>query len=205
MTVACYLWPASAARKREGITRWLVENVAEPGSVEWFVDRGRPTRVNRPALMRLLEVVASGQVATVVIWHLTDLVPRFREVVTALGTLCEGGVRLVVVSQGADLAPPAALAVAPLLHAIAEAERGFRQERQRRGIAAARKRGAFTGRKPGTTKEPPAQAAKLRADGRTVREVANELGVSVRTVFRYLGMSKETKGSVARKGPSHES
>lgn len=200
MTVACYLWPASSARKRAGIARWLAENVIGRESVEWYVDRGRSAGVSRPALTRLLDRVASGEISTVVLWHLTDLVPRFREVVTTLGTLCDGGVRLVVVSQGADLAPAAALAAAPFLHGIAEAERGFRQERQRRGIAAARKRGAFTGRKPGTTKEPPAQAAKLRAEGRTVREVADELGVSVRTVFRYLGMSNETTGSVAKKG-----
>jgi DNA invertase Pin-like site-specific DNA recombinase len=200
VTVACYLWPASSARKRDGIRSWLSENVTGNEPVEWYVDHGRSAGECRPALTRLLAYVASGQVSTVVIWHLTDLLPRFREVVTTLESFCQKGVRLVVVAQGADLSPAAAKASAPLLHAILEAERGFRRERQRRGITAARKRGVFTGRKPGSTKETPGKAAKLRADGRTVREVANELGVSVRTVFRYLGMSKETKGSVASKG-----
>lgn len=187
MTVACYLWPASSARKRDGITSWLAENVIGPEPVEWYVDHGRSASSRRPALTRFLACVASSQVSTVVLWSLTDLVPRFREVVTTLQTICQGGVRLVVVLQGVDLSPSAAKASAPLLHAILDAEREFRQERQRRGITAARKRGVFTGRKPGTTKEAPSEAAKLRADGRTVREVANELGVSVRTVFRYLG------------------
>lgn len=205
MTVACYLWPASSARKRDEITSWLAENVAGPESLKWYVDRGRSAGVGRPGLTQLLDEVNAGRISTVVLWHLTDLVPRFREVVSTLGILCQRGVRLVVVSQGTDLAAAVATASAPLLHAIAEAERGFRQERQRRGIAAARKRGAFTGRRPGSTKEEPSAAAKLRADGRTVREVANELGVSVRTVFRYLGKNKEKKRPVARKGPSHES
>jgi DNA-binding NarL/FixJ family response regulator len=45
---------------------------------------------------------------------------------------------------------------------------------------------AYHGRQKGTTKAPPQRAAILRQRGLTVLEIATALGVSERTVFRYL-------------------
>ncbi|MEX0938205.1 MAG: helix-turn-helix domain-containing protein [Pirellulales bacterium] len=60
------------------------------------------------------------------------------------------------------------------------------RERQAAGIAAARDRGVYLGRKPGTTKSKPDRAKRLRDRGLTDAETAASLGVSRRTVQRYV-------------------
>ena len=60
------------------------------------------------------------------------------------------------------------------------------RECQAAGIAAAKARGVYIGRKTGTKKGDPARARVLRDKGLTVDEVAKSMGVSVRTVWNYL-------------------
>src|SRR3954453_19903229 len=74
---------------------------------------------------------------------------------------------------------------------LAEIEWQFRKERQEAGIAVAKKRGVYKGRKAGTTKGKPERAVELHGKGLTVGEIATALGVSVRTVFRYVGQSDQ--------------
>ena len=50
----------------------------------------------------------------------------------------------------------------------------------------ARREGVYRGRRPGTTKGQPDRARELQAKGLTAPEIAQALGVSPRTVFRYL-------------------
>lgn len=195
MTVACYLCSAAPIRSR--VRRWLGENAIDPADVEWYTDPAAAP--DRPALDRLERDIASGRVTTVVLWRLSALVTRFRALLVVLASWRERGVRVVAVSQQIDLGPDAR-GVAPLLRALAETEAEFRRERQRRGIAAAKARGVYPGRKRGTTKEQPRRALALRGKGYTVAEVAAALGVSERTVFRYLGQSDGTNGTVAKKG-----
>ena len=64
-----------------------------------------------------------------------------------------------------------------------------RRERQAAGIAAAKEEGKYKGRKPGTTKAVPRRAVQLRAKGLSDGEIATALGVSRRSVQRYLNGS----------------
>jgi orotate phosphoribosyltransferase-like protein len=50
----------------------------------------------------------------------------------------------------------------------------------------AKERGIYRGRQCGTTKAPARRAQELRGRGLTVQEIATALGVSRRTVLRYL-------------------
>jgi DNA invertase Pin-like site-specific DNA recombinase len=70
---------------------------------------------------------------------------------------------------------------------LAEIEQEYRRERQAAGIAVAKRNGVYRGRLKGTTKAQPTRAKALRARGLTVPEIGHTLGVSLRTVFRYLG------------------
>jgi DNA invertase Pin-like site-specific DNA recombinase len=69
---------------------------------------------------------------------------------------------------------------------LAEIEQEYRRERQAAGIAVAKRHGVYRGRVKGTTKATPARAQTLRTRGLSVPEIATALGVSPRTVFRYL-------------------
>lgn len=75
---------------------------------------------------------------------------------------------------------------ASVLFGIAEIELRHAKERQAAGIALAKQRGAYSGRRKGTTRAQPARARTLRAQGLTILEIAQALGVKERTVFNYL-------------------
>jgi DNA invertase Pin-like site-specific DNA recombinase len=73
-----------------------------------------------------------------------------------------------------------------VMGAFAEFERALILERQREGIAAAKHRGVYTGRKPALTTE---QAGRLResaAAGERKADLARECGISRETVYSYL-------------------
>jgi DNA invertase Pin-like site-specific DNA recombinase len=205
MTVACYLWSAAGPargwlRDRARIQSWLDEQGIAPAEVEWYSDREAVDSPGRPSLGRLEQDIGSGKVTVVVIWKLSDLVTRLRALLAMLASWCERGVRVVAVSQRIDLGPEARASVVSVLRALGETELEFRRERQRRGIATAKARGVYAGRKRGTTKETPRRALALRGKGYTVAEIADALGVSERTAFRYLGSSRGSEKQVASKG-----
>ena len=70
---------------------------------------------------------------------------------------------------------------------LAEIEHGNIRERQKAGIEAAKARGVYTGRAVGSTKAKPGRARELKGKGLNMDEIAIALGVSKRTVTRYLG------------------
>ena len=76
--------------------------------------------------------------------------------------------------------------VASVMLSLAEIEREHIRDRQKAGIDVARERGVYRGRKPGSTKARPARARRLAQRGLSTAEIARALGVSRRTVFRYL-------------------
>ena len=106
--------------------------------------------------------------------------------INLLAEWCRQSVRVVAVTQQIDLSGPVGRMVASVLFGLAEIEWEYRRERQAAGIAVAKAQGVYHGRRKGTTKAQPQRAATLRQRGLTVREIATALGVSERTVFRYL-------------------
>jgi DNA invertase Pin-like site-specific DNA recombinase len=107
--------------------------------------------------------------------------------INLLADWCDRGVRVVSVTQQIDLSGPVGRMVASVMFGLAEIELEYRRERQQAGIAVAKSRGVYRGRKKGTTKSKPTRARQLRKQGLTTPEIANALAVSERTVFRYLG------------------
>ena len=78
--------------------------------------------------------------------------------------------------------------MASVLFGLAEIELEHRRERQAAGIRLAKRCDVYRGRRAGTTKVKPSRAHELRERGLTVPEIAMALGVTPRTVFRYLAV-----------------
>ena len=76
--------------------------------------------------------------------------------------------------------------LASVMFGLAEIELEYCRERQAAGIAVAKKKGVYTGRKKGTTKSKPARAKALRESGHRIAEIAAALNVNERTIARYL-------------------
>ena len=92
------------------------------------------------------------------------------------------------VTQQIDFNGAVGKLIAAVLFAVAQMETETRRERQAAGIAAAKERHIYKGRKKGALKLSggPARATQLRSQGLTHAEIAQALGVSLSSVHRYL-------------------
>ena len=155
-----------------------------------FTDKASGKDVQRPQLAAMLGFVREGDVVLV---HSMDRLARnlddLRRIVRELTTK---GVQVQFVTEqltftGEDTAMSTLLL--SVMGAFAEFERSLIGERQREGIALAKQRGAYRGRRKALTAE---QVIELRAGaaaGRPKAELAREFGISRETVYQYLRAS----------------
>lgn len=173
-----------ADSQRAELEAWLKRNRYK--SAQWFEDRDSATNMQREAFLKLQAAIFAGKIDTVVVWKLDRLARDLREGVNVLADWCKRGVRVIAITQQIDLSGPVGNLIASLLFGIAEIELQHAKERQSIGIALAKKRGVYTGRRQGTTKAAPSRAWTLKKQGLTVVEIATALGVKERTVYHYL-------------------
>ena len=73
-----------------------------------------------------------------------------------------------------------------VMGAFAEFERALIRERQREGIAQARRRGAYRGRKPVLSRDRLEEVRRLAAAGMGKAALARQFGVSRQTIYKAL-------------------
>lgn len=93
---------------------------------------------------------------------------------------------------------PMATLLLSVMGAFAEFERALIRERQREGIALAKGRGAYRGRRPALTTFQVQELRRLAADGQPVASLAREFGISRETVYAYLRSGKTSSALPVR-------
>ena len=188
--IGVYIRVSSPSQKSDSqyaeIQRWLTAHGHALETVQWFEDTETGATLTRSGLISLQEAIFAGTVKTVVVWKLDRIARSMREGIDTLSRWCECGVRVVSITQQIDLSGIVGHLVAGVLFAIAEIELQHVRERQAAGIALAKQRGVYKGRKRGATKVRPQRARELRDKGMTLPEIAQVLRVDKRTVSRYL-------------------
>ena len=188
-TIAVYIRVSSPKGQKTDSQRAEVEawiNRQRIKRARWFEDRDSATNLQRDAFKKLQDAIFAGEIDTVVVWKLDRLARNLKEGIIVLADWCQRGVRVIAITQQLDLSGPVGNLIASLLFGIAEIELQHSKERQAIGIALAKKRGVYTGRRLGTTKAMPARARALRKQKLTIPEIAQALGVKQRTVYNYL-------------------
>ena len=79
-----------------------------------------------------------------------------------------------------------------MMGAFAEFERAIIRERQLEGIAIAKKKGVYSGRKPVLDEDKLEELNRLIEDGEKKSEIARKLKISRETLYRYL-RSRDSK------------
>jgi DNA invertase Pin-like site-specific DNA recombinase len=191
MTVAAYIRVSTRRQNDDGqrseVKKWLDANGIDPKKVEWYCDKESGTTMKRPEFDRLQADIFHGKVKTVVLWKLDRLSRRLKDGITTLADWSERNLRVVVVTQQLDFNGSVGRMIAALLLGLAEIENEYRKERQAAGIEQAKKKGKYKGRANGTLKGNPGRVAELRDKGLTAPEISTALGISLRTVWRYMG------------------
>ena len=143
--------------------------------------------VQRPQLAALLDFVRDGD--TVMVQSMDRLARNLDDLRRLVKMLTQRGIRITFVKEqltftGEDA--PLAQLLLSVLGALAEFERALMRERQREGIALAKKQGVYKGRQPALQ---PAQVAELQQKaqaGAKKAGLAREYGISRETVYHYL-------------------
>ena len=143
---------------------------------------------NRPVLREMLGFIRDGDDLYV---HSMDRLARnLKDLLTLVTTITDKGMTLHFVKENVTFeakakATPFNKLLLGLLGSVAEFERELILERQREGIAQAKARGAYKGRKP-IAPEKIEKAKELLAQGMTRTEAAKTVGMGRTTLFLYL-------------------
>ncbi len=153
-----------------------------------FTDNASGRSTARPQLEEMLAFVRDGD--TVLVHSMDRLARNLDDLRALVRTLTVRGVRVQFLKEqltftGDDTAMAATLLLS-VMGGFAEFERSLIRERQREGIALARKRGAYRGRARALNAEQIAQLRARVADGAPKASLALEFGISRETVYQYL-------------------
>jgi DNA invertase Pin-like site-specific DNA recombinase len=152
-----------------------------------FTDKASGKDTKRPQLQACLEYIREGDVLVV---HSMDRLARnVHDLRTIVQDLTGKGVQVQFVKEnlvfnGQD--SPMSNLLLSLLGAVAEFERSMIRERQREGIALAKKAGVYKGRRPSLTKEQVTEIRRRAKAGEQKTGLALEFKVSRQTLYSAL-------------------
>lgn len=170
-----------------------------------YVDIGvSGTREKRPGLDRLMADAHRRRFDAVVVWKFDRFARSVSHLLRALETFKAQGIEFVSFSKQLDTSTPAGRLVFTVLGAVAELERSLIVERVRAGLRNALAKGKRLGRPPVVVDI--AKIALLRAQGKSWRKIARQMGLAARTARRSwlvagqnrsVGNSTLAPGSIA--------
>jgi len=152
-----------------------------------YQEKASGADADRVELAAMLDYVRQGD--TVVACKLDRLARSTAHLLSIVDKLKTKGVILKVLNIDLDTGTPTGKLMLTMLGAIATFEREMMLERQADGIAKAKEKGVYTGRKP-TARAKSAEVIDLLAQGMTKEGVASTLKIGVASVYR---IAKEYK------------
>ncbi|MBP1806369.1 recombinase family protein [Rubellimicrobium aerolatum] len=140
---------------------------------------------DRPALQAMLDYVREDDVVVV---HSIDRLARdLRDLQAIVQRLNDKGVAITFLSErltfSADSDDPLANLQLQMMGAFSEFERNIIRKRQAEGIAQAKARGVYKGRKPTIDRD---KVRSLREQGLSTYQIADQLKISRMSVHRIL-------------------
>ena len=154
-----------------------------------YEDRASGVKASREGLTLALETVREGD--CLVVWKLDRLGRSVKDLVAIVCDLEQRGVHFKSLTDQIDTSTTAGRFFFHVMASLAQMERDLTVERTRAGLDAARRQGRTGGRKRKMTDTKISAARRLLRDGMPPREVANDLGVSIATLYRWLPASKQ--------------
>ena len=165
-----------------------LEALKKAGCARVFTDKASGIGAGRPGLAEALFHLRPGD--ALVVWKLDRLGRSVKGLVDLVNGLELRAVHFRSIIDGIDTMTPAGRFLMHVMASLAQMERDLIIERTRAGLAVARKLGRVGGRKRRMTDSKIKAARRLLAGGTPPRDVANNLGVSVPTLYRWLPASE---------------
>ena len=152
-----------------------------------FTDKASGKDLKRPAFEELLDYVRDGD--TVLVHSMDRLARNLEHLRQVVRELTSKGVKVQFVKErltftGED--SPMATLLLSVMGAVAEFERSLIRERQREGVALAKQKGLYKGRKKALNEAQIVELQKRVAQGEKKATLARAFNIRRETIYQYL-------------------
>ena len=154
------------------------------GCEKVYQDHISGTKTKRPGLELALEVLRKDD--TLVVLKLDRLGRTVKGLIDLVNQLHQKGIHFRSLTDNVDTSTPSGRFFFHVMASIAQMERELMAERTKAGLAAAKAKGRIGGRKRKMTQSKIDSAKQLLANGTPPKDVAQNLGVSVPTLYRWI-------------------
>jgi len=155
-----------------------------------FEEKASAKDTTRPVLQECITYLRAGD--TLHVHSMDRLARNLDDLRSIVKTLTVKGVAVKFHKEGLTFTGDdnaMAVLLLSVMGAFAEFERSLIRERQREGIAIAKGKGLYRGRKPMLTPERIEELLRRAASGEKKAALAREFGISRETVYQYVGRS----------------
>ena len=180
MSKAAYV-RVSTAEQNEARQR---EALAVRGIDKWFIEKASGKNTDRPEFQKMLDWVRERD--TIYIHDLSRIARSTKDLLDLLDVLREKGVALVSGKESIDTSTATGKLLVTMVAAINEFERANLLERQKEGIAIAKREGKYKGRKAVTVPDLPRHYERYQRREVSKAALARELGISRPTLDRLF-------------------
>lgn len=158
------------------------------GCEKLYQDHISGTKTNRPGLNMALEVLRKND--TLVVWKLDRLGRTVKWLIDLVNQLHQKEIHFKSITDNVDTSSASGRFFFHVMASLAQMERELIAERTKAGLAAAKAQGRIGGRKRKMTQSKIESAKKLLASGVPPKDVAQDLGVSIPTLYRWIPASQ---------------
>ena len=156
----------------------------ELGVDEVYIDRLSGKNTDRPELKKMTDYVRKGD--TVIVESISRFARNTRDLLELIEKLSEKGVEFVSKKEAIDTTTPTGKFMLTVFGAVAELEREYILQRQQEGIAIAKAKGKYRGRKPIERSNFDAVEKLWRAGTISAAEAMRRLDMSRSTFYRKV-------------------
>ena len=149
-----------------------------------FVDMVSGKNMDRPQLKRLLEYVRQGD--TVIVESISRFARNTKDLLELIEKLTAKNVEFISKKEAIDTTTATGKFMLTIFGAVAELEREYILQRQAEGIAVAKQKGVYKGRKPIERPEFNSVVAVWRSGEITAREAMRRLNLKPSTFYRKV-------------------
>ena len=170
------------ARQNEALDKYNID--------KWYIEKITGKDTNRPKLIEMLDFIREDD--TVYVEEFSRLGRSTQDLLDIVQHIENKGAKFISIKENFDTKTPAGKLQMTMLAAIAEFERAMILERQREGIAIAKKEGKYKGRKKIKRTDIDIHYDRYMSRKASKTQIANELGISRNTLTRLFNEYEKT-------------
>lgn len=157
-----------------------------------YVDRASGAKESRPGLDELMADARRGKFDVVLVWRFDRFSRTVKQLVNSLDEFRDMGIDFVSTKEALDTSTSMGKAMFAIVAAMAELSRDITRENIMAGMAHAARYGTKSGKPPGRPRRvfDRQQAADMLRAGDGWKKIADQMGVSVSTLWRHVKKGK---------------